>query len=212
MPGPRTPSKASIRIGLMPGSRDKEILSLLPVMLAAAGIIRRRIPRVNFVVSQAPMIARSHIERIINEHGDPSLFPITDESVEAVYRQCHLAIAASGTVTLQAAIAGTPVVVVYKVSPLSYHLGKALIQVKNVALVNLIAGKDLVPELIQDKASPENIAETVCQMLEDRPGLERLGNELLKVKDLLGSPGASERVADIAMELLEKRKSNTEKV
>jgi lipid-A-disaccharide synthase len=110
--------------------------------------------------------------------------------------------AASGTVTLESAISGTPMVIIYKVSPISYWLGRALIQVKHIGLVNLITGRKIVPELIQDQASPIRIADTVFNMLSDASGLEKIRLELLQVKDKLGGPGASERVADIAIGML----------
>jgi lipid-A-disaccharide synthase len=107
-------------------------------------------------------------------------------------------------VTLEAAISGTPMVIIYKVSPVSYFLGKNMIQVKHIGLVNLIAGKEIVPELIQEAASPDRIANTVFKMLSDPPGLKKLGLELLNIRDKLGGPGASERVANIAFSMLER--------
>jgi len=112
--------------------------------------------------------------------------------------------AASGTVTLESAISGTPMVIIYKVSSVSFRLGKAMIRVKNIGLVNLIAGKEIVPELIQEEASSTRIADTIFKMLSDPSGLKQLSLELLALRDKLGGPGASERVADIAFRMLEK--------
>ena len=111
-------------------------------------------------------------------------------------------VVASGTVTLEAAISGTPMVIIYKVSPISYWLGRSMIQVKHIWLVNLIAGRKIVPELLQKEASPGRIADTVFKMLSDSSDLERIRLELLSIRDLLGGPGASERVADIAFGML----------
>jgi lipid-A-disaccharide synthase len=94
-------------------------------------------------------------------------------------------------------------VIIYKVSPVSYRLGKAMIRVKNIGLVNLIAGKEIVPELIQEDASSTRIASTVYKMLNDPTGLKQLSLELLALRDKLGGPGASGRVADIAFRMLE---------
>ncbi|NQT10156.1 MAG: lipid-A-disaccharide synthase, partial [Desulfobacteraceae bacterium] len=92
--------------------------------------------------------------------------------------------------------------IIYKVSPITYWLGKIMIKVNNIGLVNLIAGREIVPELVQSKASPENIADTALNMLNDASGLEMLRNELLGVRESLGGPGASERVAEIALSML----------
>ena len=127
---------------------------------------------------------------------------LTTDIVQKIFNRSIFVIASSGTVTLESAISGTPMVVIYKVSLVSYWVGRALIRVKNVGLVNLIAGKEIVPELLQNKASPGNIADTVFRMLNDSTGLEKLRGELLNTREMLGGPGASKRVADIALNML----------
>jgi lipid-A-disaccharide synthase len=189
-------------VGLLPGSRDREIARLLPVMLDAARILARQISNVKFIISQAPAVKRNSMEEIIHKHGSSAGFEIIIGDVGKVLERCELVIAASGTVTLEAAISGTPMVIIYKVSTASYWLGRAMVRVKHIGLVNLIAGKEIVPELLQDKASPRRIADKVYEMLSDASGLERLRNELLGINDALGGPGASERVADIAVGML----------
>jgi lipid-A-disaccharide synthase len=111
-------------------------------------------------------------------------------------------VAASGTVTLEAALYGIPTVIVYKVSPLSYWLGKRLIKVKYIGIVNLIVQKELLPELIQDHASPQTIADTVTTMINDPQRLGQIEEELLRIRDLLGGAGASDRVAGIVLDLI----------
>jgi len=93
-------------------------------------------------------------------------------------------------------------VIIYKVSPVSFWLGKAMIRVKNIGLVNLVAGKEIVPELIQEEASSKRIADTVCEKLNDPLGLKQLSFDLLDIRDKLGGSGASGRVADIAFGML----------
>lgn len=189
-------------IGLFPGSRDREIARHLPVILKAAGLISKRAGKVKFIISLASSVAREHIENIVKKHKATIDFDIVADSVDKVFKQCKLVVAASGTVTLEAAISGTPMLIIYKVSPITYWLGKIMIKVNNIGLVNLIAGREIVPELVQSKASPENIADTALNMLNDASGLEMLRNELLGVRESLGGPGASERVAEIALSML----------
>ena len=189
-------------IGLLPGSRDREIARHLPIMLGAAQILFKRIKNVKFIISLAPDAKRKTVEEIVNKNRGASDFEIVSGNVRKIFERSRVVVAASGTVTLESAISGTPMVIIYKVSPISYWLGRAMIQVKHIGLVNLITGKKIVPELLQDQASPIRIADTVFNMLSDAPGLERLRHELLKVKDALGGPGASQRVADIAIGML----------
>ncbi|GBC60063.1 lipid-A-disaccharide synthase [Desulfonema ishimotonii] len=189
-------------VGLLPGSREGEVRKLLPVMLAAAEDLHLRHPDIRFLISHAPSVARAQMDEILARHRGCARYEVVPGGAEKVFEQCSFVIAASGTVTLETAIAGIPMVIIYKVSPLSYRLGKALIRVSHISLVNLIPGRGIVPELIQDDASPENIAATVSEMLKDRSGLKDLRRELLGVRKLLGGPGASDRVAGIAMNLL----------
>lgn len=189
-------------IGLLPGSRDREVSRHLPLMIEAARILSSKIRDIKFIVSLAPSVGKKYVEDIIKKCANTEAFELTADPVEKIFERCRLVIAASGTVTLEAAIFGTPMVIIYKVSSVSYWLGRALIKVKHIGLANLIAGKEIVPELVQKAASPENIAETVSKMLGDVSGIESLRKELLGLRDALGGPGASNRVADIALNML----------
>lgn len=192
-------------IGLLPGSRDREVIRHLPVMLDAAQILKGRVKNIKFIISIAPSVEKKHVEEILKKHKEISDYELTTEDVKKVFEMCRIAVAASGTVTLEAAISGTPTVIIYKVSPVSYWLGKLMVQVKNFGLVNLIAGENIVPELLQDEASPKHIANTVFNMLNDAKGLQKLRKKLFEIRDMLGGPGASERVAEIALNMMEKK-------
>ncbi len=189
-------------IGLLPGSRYGEIARHLPVMLDAARILFEKIKSTRFIISLAPDVEEKHVEEIVKKYKGAADFEISAGNVRKIFEQSKIVVAASGTVTLESAISGTPMVIIYKVSPVSYWLGKAMIRVKNIGLVNLIAGKEIVPELIQKEASSNRIADTVFKMLNDPTALKRISHELLAIRDKLGGPGASERVADIAFGML----------
>jgi lipid-A-disaccharide synthase len=189
-------------IGLLPGSRYGEIARHLPVMLDAARILFEKIKSTRFIISLAPDVEEKHVEEIVKKYKGAADFEISAGNVRKIFEQSKIVVAASGTVTLESAISGTPMVIIYKVSPVSYWLGKAMIRVKNIGLVNLIAGKEIVPELIQKEASSNRIADTVFKMLNDPTALKRISHELLTIRDKLGGPGASERVADIAFGML----------
>ncbi len=197
-PGDRPPV-----IGLFPGSRDREVSRLLPEMLRGAAILQRSMRNLQFVVSRAPTIAPAMIENIVHQAGLPQT-GITDEPVCALFKRCRLAVAASGTVTLEAALGCTPMVITYRVSPLSYLLGRLMIKVEHIGLVNLIAGRRLVPELVQHQVTGKEIARQVHSLLSDPGVYDHVCAGLLDVRRKLGSAGASRRVVELACSLMEK--------
>ena len=189
----------AMTIGLMPGSRDSEVGKLLPVMLQAAKLIGQR-ENVRFLLSQAPSVSPAIVQRLTDELDFEGT--VFKQSTASLLRQVDFVIVASGTATLEAAIHRTPMIIVYRVSPLSFLVGKALIQVPHIGLVNLIAGKRAVPELIQHEASPEEIARQALDLLTDSTKLKQMKSDLAEVTDRLGNAGASEKVAKIAWELI----------
>ena len=191
-------------VGLLPGSRHGEVERHLPVMIDAARILLKKIETIKFIISLSPDVEENHVKEIIKKHKGEAEFEIAAGDVREVFERSKVVMAASGTVTLESAISGTPMVIIYKVSPMSFRLGKAMIRVKNIGLVNLIAGKEIVPELIQEKASSTRIADTVFKMLNDPLGLKQLSLKLVALRDKLGGPGASGRVADIAFRMLDR--------
>jgi len=189
-------------VGLLPGSRDREILRLLPIMLTAAESLTRRDSDIKFLVSVAPSVGKQSVEAIVQRHTAKADIELVEDGVQNVFRKSSLVVAASGTVTLEAAIWGTPMIIVYKVSTLTYWLGKMLANVRFIGLVNLIADNEIAPELIQHDASAENIVANVSKLLNDGSRLQNVKNELLKVRAALGGPGASQRVAEIALNMI----------
>jgi lipid-A-disaccharide synthase len=198
--GPNDPTV----IGLVPGSRNTEIIRHLPVMLDSAAILKAKLKRVTFIISHAASVERKRIQDVIEGHHLRAEIEVISDGVEKVFERCDVIVAASGTVTLQAAIHGMPMVIIYKVSPVSFWLGRALVRVPSIGLVNLVAGERIVPELVQHEACAENIASALEHLLSDTTRLNHLKQQLFALRNVLGGGGASERVADLALEMLKK--------
>ena len=113
-----------------------------------------------------------------------------------------MVVAASGTVTLETAICGIPTVIIYKISPVSYWIGRAFIKAEYAGLASLIAGEEVFPELLQNDASPEKVSEKVCELLTDAEALKTMRKKLFGIKDKMGSRGVSERTAELAFSLM----------
>ncbi|MEJ2281988.1 MAG: lipid-A-disaccharide synthase [Desulfobacterales bacterium] len=194
-------------IGLVPGSRENEIIRHLPIMLDTADILKDRLKRATFIISHARSVERQQLEAIVADHPCRMDVEIFSDGVETVFERSDVLVAASGTVTLQAALHGIPMVIIYKVSPISFMLGRALVRVPYIGLVNLVAGRKLVPEFVQNDAHADNIALAVEDILSDRNQLNQLKKQLLDLRHVMGGPGASEKVADLALGMLENRQS-----
>jgi lipid-A-disaccharide synthase len=191
-------------IGLVPGSRENEIARHLPVMLDTADILKDRLKHATFIISHARSVERKQLEAIVAGHPCRVNVEIISDGIETVFERSDVLVAASGTVTLQAAIHGVPMVIIYKVSPISFMLGRALVRVPFIGLANLVAGRKLVPEYVQNDANAENIASALQDMLSDRDQLAELKKQLVELRDVMGGPGASERVAELAIGMLKK--------
>jgi lipid-A-disaccharide synthase len=187
-------------VGLLPGSRMQEVERLLPPLLASARLLHREIPELQFVIPLAPGIPESALS------GEMKRFPIPIKVIQGltydVMNISELLITASGTATLEGAILRKPMVIVYKVSFLSYWIGRTMIRVDHIGLVNLVAGKEIVPELIQDDASPERIAEESLRILKDLTLYHEITGSMGKVCQTLGEPGAVDRAARIVTSML----------
>jgi lipid-A-disaccharide synthase len=199
-------SSNEIIIGLLPGSREGEIKNLLPVMLQTADYLAGTYDAIKFLLPRAPTISYDQIKSILESQPlkNAPCIQIVDVHARQVDQQSDLVIVASGTATLEAALTETPMIIIYKISPISYYLGKMLIHVPHIGLANLVADQRVVPELIQDEATPENIFETACQLLNNPLTMKRIRRKLKFIRQRLGGPGASDRTADIALRLLRK--------
>jgi lipid-A-disaccharide synthase len=197
-------------IALLPGSRAKEIRSNLPEMLAAAQILSKANPGIEFIVPLAPTLRSEHkvmVDGIIHDHapGRAVSVRITNEA-RASLLHARASIVASGTATVEAALIGNPFVVVYRVSPITYAIAKRVVTVPHVAMANLIAGKRVVPELIQHDCTASNIVRELQSLLPDGGPRQSMMQELQRIRALLAGPGKTSgaigRVADIALGML----------
>jgi lipid-A-disaccharide synthase len=134
----------------------------------------------------------------------PELFQVMCGSPHRIFEQADMLIAASGTITLEAALCCIPTVIVYKMSPVTFQVGRALVKVKHAGLANIIMDREVMPELLQDAATPENISAAACRMLDH---LDEYRQTLRPVRRLLGEPGAAARAAGIALALPHKNKN-----
>ncbi len=194
---------AGLTISLLPGSRATEIQRHLPLMLDAALRVQQVFPNLGFVVAPAPEADRAAIARLCASWADRITVHFEPGGACRVLARSHLAVAVSGTVTLEAALAGVPTIIIYKVSRLSYALGKALIRVPYIGLINLIANAPVAPELIQDQATPANIAALLLRLLQDQQHCQTLRRRMQSAVRRLGAPGAADRTANIALRLLQ---------
>ena len=190
-------------IGLMPGSRVPEIVRHLPMMLETAELICKKMPGVEFLLPRASTIAGSSIKKYLGRHpGIP--VHVTETDSKAAMRAMDFAICKSGTSTLELALAGVPMVIVYKVSTITYLLAKALIRIRWIGLVNIVANEEVAPELLQNDATPEKVAKKVMRIMNDPTRLASMRGKLDHVRELVGGSGASRRAAEEIAAVLRK--------
>ncbi len=183
---------------LMPGSRTMEIQRLLPDMLAAAKILKQKRPDIDFAMPRAVTIAREMLEGPVKQAGLD--IKLTEGHNYDVMSAADFAIATSGTVTLEAALCGLGCEILYKASPLSFWIAKQVVEIPNIGLPNIVAGRLIEPELLQDDCTSEKIAATALELLEpERFAL--LQRDLQEVKEKLGEPGAVKRVAELVLRM-----------
>ena len=187
-----------LTIGLLPGSRQNEVNALLPVMIGAADLLQKEFTSIQFLVLKAHTIERSLLERYCR---DAVCQPkIIDAGTYDGINACHLCIVASGTATLETAILEKPMVIVYKTSFLTWLMAKLLVKIPYIGLVNVVAGKKIVPECVQFQATPARVAAELRKMITDEIRVTVIKENLRDVKNLLGPPGASRRAAGIIYE------------
>ncbi|MBI3608022.1 MAG: lipid-A-disaccharide synthase [Nitrospirae bacterium] len=190
-------------LGLLPGSRALEVSRLLPAMLDAAERLHAAGTIDRVLVAVAPSIDAGLVQSLVDRTGAfRARVTVAIGEAAAVLRASRAAVVASGTATLQAAVIGTPLVMVYRVAPLTAWIARLLITIPHVALVNVVAGRRVVPELVQEQMTAERIAAEVGRILTDERTASAMRADLARVRSALGEPGASARAAEATLEWL----------
>jgi len=193
--------KSATVIGMMPGSRKQEITKLLPLFMQTAHLLKEKVENPVFILPLASTLSEDDLAGYFQTGGQLDVRIIKENRYEAM-AACDAAMAASGTLTLELAILKVPMVVCYRVLTLTYLLARPFIHVDYVSLVNLIAQREVVPELLQHKATPGNICHKLLPLLLNREAGNTMRQELANVCRQLGEPGGSGRAARLAMEMV----------
>jgi lipid-A-disaccharide synthase len=184
-------------IGLFPGSRVREVQDVLPTLLRTVQRIRDRYPILQVILAQAHSLSDSVIGESIQQTGQQ--VKVVKGKPDEVMAASDLLLVTSGTATLQAALIGTPMVVVYRASPLTYQIAKCLVKIPYISLVNILAGKAIVPELIQDRMTPDRISQEALDILMDTGRRDAMKKAFQAIRSSLGDPGASKRAAEFIL-------------
>jgi lipid-A-disaccharide synthase len=198
---PPLPQRERSGAALLPGSRDQEVRRILPVLLGAAARLRERFPDLEFTVGRSPAVDRSIYDTMIGRSG---IEMAVDDDAVAVMRRSRVMLVASGTATLQGALMETPLVIVYRVSPLNYFLASRLVRIQNIGLVNVVLGDRVAPELIQHEATPAAVAAAAGALIPDGTPRSEMLSKFRSLRALLDGGGGCERVAEMARELIER--------
>ncbi|MBA3002958.1 MAG: lipid-A-disaccharide synthase [Desulfurivibrio sp.] len=192
-------------IGILPGSRKREIAGMLPIFLEAAKCMQDQLVKPVFLLPLAPTLCEDDL--LANGLAESGVeVKVIRENRYDLMGACGAVMAASGTVSLELAILDVPMVISYRVSPLTYFLGRRLIKVQYASLVNLVAGREVVPELLQNEALPEKIASATVRLIANQAERTKHLNGLAEVRKKLGGAGASAKAAKLALATIRKNK------
>jgi lipid-A-disaccharide synthase len=192
---------AAPTVALLPGSRPNELRATVPVLAAAMPLIAGRVPNVQFVVARAPHLADGLFDALRRPAAATARVAIVEGRTDDVLHACDTVITASGTATVQTALHEKPMVIVYRLSPLTYRVGRPFVRVSTFGMANLIAGRTVVPELIQEAFTPARVAEETLRFLTDPGAAIEAREALAAVRAKLGTPGASGRAADAILKV-----------
>jgi len=187
-------------VGLLPGSRQGEIENLLPVMLEAAALMKKEFPNLQFVLIKAPTIPEALLREYLSK--SPLDIAIIEEHIYDGINICDVCMVASGTATLETAILKKPMVVVYKTSFLTWVLAKLFVKIPDIGLVNIVAGRRIVPECVQFEATGRAIARELINIMTNELQIAEIKSGLQKVKESLGESGSSRRAAEEILKVI----------
>jgi lipid-A-disaccharide synthase len=187
-------------IGLFPGSRRSEIERILPTILSSARLLHEKYPEAQFVLPLASTLKDNDVIPLMEASGVEAV--ITRDRIHDLIRACDAIISVSGTVTLEIALVGTPMVIIYKMAPLTYRVAKRLVKVSHIGLCNIVTGETVAKELIQDMANPQEIVGEICRILDDEAYGNSIRERLAAVRSKLGCGGASANVARLTLEMI----------
>lgn len=188
---------------IMPGSRLMEIEKMLPNLLAGAKLLQKQMPQVRFAMPRAGTIPLELLQDKINASGLD--IKITEGHNYDLFSVADLALATSGTVTLEAALCGLPSVIVYRTSALNAFIARRVINIPNIGLPNIVAGRQILPELLQEDFTPAKLAAAAAELLQPQ-NRQRLQEDLIYMKKRLGEPGAVGRVAQLILKIAEEKR------
>lgn len=190
-------------VGLFPGSRRGEIKRLLPVLLKTAAQLRTQRPGLQFLLPRASTISAQDLAPYLGDN--PLGIRVIDGRSRDIMRACDVIATASGTVTLEIALTGTPMVIIYKVALLTYLIVGRLLKIDHIGLCNIVAGERIVPELIQHQARPARIAAEVGRLLDEPERAEAMRMRLASIRERLGTAGGDQDIGALVVEMLEKQ-------
>jgi lipid-A-disaccharide synthase len=192
-------------VALLPGSRPNEVGLLMPVLADAARQVATSVPGSQFLVARAPALDDALFAPLdaLRTSGVP--VGVLSDAADDVLAAADVVITASGTATVQTALHGKPMVIVYRVSPLTYAIGKRVVKLPHYGMVNLVAGRSIVTELIQAECTPARVSEETRRLLTDVVSAGQMREDLAEVVRRLGGPGASDRAAQAVMEIASRR-------
>lgn len=192
-------------IGMLPGSRIMEVERMLPAMAGTLKTVRKELPGTQGVIGLAPTVSRTDLAACLAANAaleeDARRVPVVEGSTYEVMRHADLLLVTSGTATLESACFDTPLLVLYRMSRLSWWIARRLVSIPDIGLVNVVAGRRIAPEFLQDAVNPEMLSPVVLDLLKNPEKRQAMARQLREVRTRLGTPGASSRVADLALDM-----------
>jgi len=199
-------------LALLPGSRPNEVRPLLPGLVAAVPLMTARVPGLQVLVARAPSLDDSLFAPLADLRAAGIATAVASGAADDVLAAADVVVTASGTATVQAALHGRPMVIVYRLSPVTYAIGRRFVRVTTYGMVNLVAGRRIVPELIQADFTPERVADETVQLFTNHERAEAMRRDLAEVRAKLGVPGASSRAAAAVVEVMSRRTGTQQRV